>query len=122
MIKITSRNELRQIRHKRIRKKVHGTSTHPRLSVFISLKHVYAQLIDDDSGKTLVAASTVEKELRESLKDKNLTEKAKEIGRLIAQRALEKGITSVVFDRGGYKYHGRVKALAEEARNAGLKF
>lgn len=122
MIKITSRNELRQIRHKRIRKKVHGTSTHPRLSVFISLKHVYAQLIDDDSGKTLVAASTVEKELRESLKDRNLTEKAKEIGRLIAQRALEKGITSVVFDRGGYKYHGRVKALAEEARNAGLKF
>lgn len=122
MIKITPRNELRKIRHERIRKKVFGTAEKPRLSVFISLKHVYAQLIDDESGKTLVAASTLEKDLRDTLKGKTLTEKAKMVGKLVAERALAKGINYAVFDRGGYKYHGRVKALAEEARNAGLKF
>lgn len=122
MIKITPRNELRKIRHERIRKKVFGTSSKPRLSVFISLKHVYAQLIDDEHGRTLVSASTLDKELKDTLKDKTLTEKAKAVGKLIAERALAKGIDKAVFDRGGYKYHGRVKALAEEARNAGLKF
>jgi large subunit ribosomal protein L18 len=122
MIKITPRNELRKIRHKRIRRKVAGTASKPRLSVYISLKHVYAQLIDDETGRTLVSASTLDKELKETLKDKTLTEKAKAVGKLIAERALAKGISEVVFDRGGYKYHGRVKALADEARNAGLKF
>lgn len=122
MIKITPRNELRKIRHKRIRRKVAGTASKPRLSVYISLKHVYAQLIDDEAGRTLVSASTLDKELKETLKDKTLTEKAKAVGKLIAERALAKGISEAVFDRGGYKYHGRVKALADEARNAGLKF
>jgi large subunit ribosomal protein L18 len=122
MIKITPRNELRKIRHKRIRRKVAGTASKPRLSVYISLKHVYAQLIDDETGRTLVSASTLDKELKETLKDKTLTEKAKAVGKLIAERALAKGISEAVFDRGGYQYHGRVKALADEARNAGLKF
>jgi large subunit ribosomal protein L18 len=122
MIKITPRNELRKIRHKRIRRKVAGTASKPRLSVYISLKHVYAQLIDDETGRTLVSASTIDKELKETLKDKTLTEKAKAVGKLIAERALAKGISEAVFDRGGYQYHGRVKALADEARNAGLKF
>jgi len=122
MIKITPRNELRKIRHKRIRRKVSGTASKPRLSVYVSLKHVYAQLIDDEAGRTLVSASTLDKELKETLKDKTLTEKAKAVGKLIAERALAKGISEAVFDRGGYQYHGRVKALADEARNAGLKF
>jgi large subunit ribosomal protein L18 len=122
MIKITPRNELRKIRHKRIRRKVAGTASKPRLSVYISLKHVYAQLIDDETGRTLVSASTLDKELKEALKEKTLTEKAKAVGKLIAERALAKGISEAVFDRGGYQYHGRVKALADEARNAGLKF
>ncbi|BAL81251.1 50S ribosomal protein L18 [Caldisericum exile] len=122
MIKITPRNELRKIRHKRIRKKVFGTESKPRLSLFISLKHVYAQLIDDEHGRTLVSASTLDKDLKETVKDMSLTEKAKAVGKLIAERALAKGIETVVFDRSGYKYHGRVKALADEARNAGLKF
>jgi large subunit ribosomal protein L18 len=122
MIKITPRNELRKIRHKRIRRKVAGTASKPRLSVYISLKHVYAQLIDDETDRTLVSASTLDKELKEILKDKTLTEKAKAVGKLIAERALAKGISEAVFDRGGYQYHGRVKALADEARNAGLKF
>ncbi|MCI4463436.1 MAG: 50S ribosomal protein L18 [Caldisericum sp.] len=122
MIKITPRNELRKIRHKRIRRKVAGTASKPRLSVYISLKHVYAQLIDDETGRTLVSASTLDKELKETLKEKTLTEKAKAVGKLIAERALAKGISEAVFDRGGYQYHGRVKALADEARNAGLKF
>lgn len=122
MIKITPRNELRKIRHKRIRRKVAGTASKPRLSVYISLKHVYAQLIDDETGRTLVSASTLDKELKETLKDKTLTEKTKAVGKLIAERALAKGIFEAVFDRGGYQYHGRVKALADEARNAGLKF
>lgn len=122
MIKIISRNELRKIRHKRIRKLLKGTSAKPRLSIYISLKQVYAQLIDDENGNTLVSVATTEKGLKEDLKDKNLTEKAKVVGKLIAERALEKGINTVVFDRSGYKYHGRVKALAEEARKAGLQF
>lgn len=109
-------------RHLRIRKKIFGTPERPRLSVFRSLKHIYAQIIDDTIGHTLAAASTLDPEIREELKGKTKTEQAKLVGKLIAKRALEKGITKVVFDRGGHKYHGRVKALAEAAREGGLIF
>ena len=122
MIVETSRAELRRIRHKRIRKHITGTAERPRLCVFRSSRHIYAQIIDDESGHTLVCASTLEKELRDQIKGLRKTEQAAAIGKLIAQRALEKGIKSVVFDRGGYKYHGRVKALAEASREAGLEF
>ncbi|HOK24119.1 MAG TPA: 50S ribosomal protein L18 [Coprothermobacter proteolyticus] len=118
----TSRAELRRIRHKRIRKHITGTAERPRLCVFRSSRHIYAQIIDDESGHTLVCASTLEKELRDQIKGLRKTEQAAAIGKLIAQRALEKGIKSVVFDRGGYKYHGRVKALADASREAGLEF
>jgi large subunit ribosomal protein L18 len=104
--------------HKRIRKKIHGTPERPRLAVFRSLKHIYAQVIDDRAGRTLAAASSGEKG---SPKGGNVAG-AKEIGRQVAERAKEKGITKVVFDRGGYLYHGRVKALADAAREAGLEF
>ncbi len=115
-----SRQDVRHAVHGRIRKKVKGTSARPRLAVFRSLNHIYAQLIDDDKGVTLCSASTVEKKAG-SDKSGNV-EAAKIIGRMIAERAKEKGISSVVFDRGGYIYHGRVKSLAEAAREAGLKF
>jgi len=118
----TSRAELRRIRHKRIRKHITGTAERPRLCVFRSSRHIYAQIIDDESGHTLVCASTLEKELRDQIKGLRKTEQAAAIGKVIAQRALEKGIKSVVFDRGGYKYHGRVKALADASREAGLEF
>ncbi|MBP8983370.1 50S ribosomal protein L18 [Coprothermobacter proteolyticus] len=118
----TSRAELRRIRHKRIRKHITGTAERPRLCVFRSSRHIYAQIIDDENGHTLVCASTLEKELRDQIKGLRKTEQAAAIGKLIAQRALEKGIKSVVFDRGGYKYHGRVKALADASREAGLEF
>ena len=118
----TSRAELRRIRHKRIRKHITGTAERPRLCVFRSSRHIYAQIIDDESGHTLVCASTLEKELRDQIKGLRKTEQAAAIGKLIAQRALEKGIKSVVFDRGGYKYHGRVKAVADASREAGLEF
>lgn len=118
-----TREEARQRRHRRVRKKVHGTAERPRLNVFRSLKHIYAQVIDDDAGVTLVAASTVEPELREAVGGYGGNVKAAQVvGRVIAERALAKGIERVVFDRGGYRYHGRVKALAEAAREAGLKF
>lgn len=107
----------------RIRKKVHGTPECPRLVVFRSAKHAYAQIIDDLSGTTLVAASTLSKDLQESVKNaKSPIERFKLIGTAIAKKALEKNITKVVFDRNGYLYHGRVKALAEGAREGGLKF
>jgi len=118
----TSRAELRRIRHKRIRKHITGTAERPRLCVFRSSRHIYAQIIDDENGHTLVCASTLEKELRDQIKGLRKTEQAAAIGKLIAQRALEKGMKSVVFDRGGYKYHGRVKALADASREAGLEF
>ena len=118
----TSRAELRRIRHKRIRKHITGPAERPRLCVFRSSRHIYAQIIDDENGHTLVCASTLEKELRDQIKGLRKTEQAAAIGKLIAQRALEKGIKSVVFDRGGYKYHGRVKALADASREAGLEF
>ncbi|PZN09413.1 MULTISPECIES: 50S ribosomal protein L18 [Thermaerobacter] len=118
-----TREEARQRRHRRVRKKVFGTPERPRLNVYRSLKHIYAQVIDDEAGVTLVAASTVEPELREAVGGYGgNVEAAKVVGRAIAQRALARGITKVVFDRGGYRYHGRVKALAEAAREAGLQF
>lgn len=118
-----TREEARQRRHRRVRKKVFGTPERPRLNVYRSLKHIYAQVIDDEAGVTLVAASTVEPELREAVGGYGgNVEAAKVVGRAIAQRALARGITNVVFDRGGYRYHGRVKALAEAAREAGLQF
>ena len=109
-------------RHRGIRSKLSGTAERPRLVVFRSLKHIYAQVIDDTAGKTLVAASTVEKELREKFGKLKKSEQAKEVGKALAQRAKAKGIQQVVFDRGGYRYHGRIKALAEAAREAGLQF
>jgi len=115
-----SRQDVRQAVHGRIRKKVRGTTARPRLAVFRSLNHIYAQLIDDEKGVTLCSASSVEKSAGGATGG-NIAA-AKTIGQLIAERAKEKGITSVVFDRGGYIYHGRVKTLAEAAREAGLQF
>ncbi len=109
-------------RHLRVRQKVSGTDTRPRLCVFRSLNHIYAQVIDDDKGQTLVSASTVDPEVKGQLDEKAKTDSAKLVGGLVAKRAIEKGISQVAFDRGGYKYHGRVKALAEAAREGGLKF
>ncbi|MBW3622464.1 MAG: 50S ribosomal protein L18 [Armatimonadetes bacterium] len=110
----------RRIRHERLRKKLSGTTERPRLMIFRSLKHVYAQIIDDTKGHTLVAASTLDPDLRTQLEGKSTqdTEASALVGRTVAERALQQGITAVVFDRGGYKYHGRVKALADAARNA----
>ena len=114
------KQDIRRAIHRRIRKKVKGTGHRPRLAVFRSLNHIYAQVIDDEKGITLCSASSVEKSASEG-KGGNI-DSAKKIGQLIAERAKEKGITSVVFDRGGYIYHGRVKSLAEAAREAGLQF
>lgn len=109
-------------RHLRVRKRVHGTPARPRLSVYRSSSHIYAQLIDDDAGRTLAAASDVEAEFRGRSNGKGKTELAKRVGELVARRAMESGIKQVVFDRGGYRFHGRVKALAAGAREAGLTF
>ncbi len=114
-----SKNQIRLRKHKRVRKHLSGTATCPRLCVFRSLKNIYAQVIDDEAGKTLVSASSLEKELAASGGNK---EAAKKVGELVAKRALEAGIERVVFDRGGYIYHGRVAAVAEGAREAGLNF
>ena len=118
MITETKRNAIRQRIHARIRAKLAGTTERPRLNVYRSLNHIYAQVIDDQTGETLVSASTL------SLKSKTggNVAAAKEIGKAIAERAVEKGVKKVVFDRGGYLYHGRVKALADAAREAGLEF
>ena len=112
----------RAVRHRRIRKRVSGTPERLRLNVFRSAAHIYAQIIDDTAGRTLVAASSIDQGLRESLAGQSKVEKSKAVGGLIAQRAKEAGITRVVFDRGGYRYHGRVKAVAEAAREGGLEF
>jgi large subunit ribosomal protein L18 len=109
-------------RHLRVRAKVSGSDQRPRLSVFRGLNHIYAQLIDDTRGHTLAAASTIDAELKPKLNGKNKTAQAGLVGALVAKRAVDSGIKQVVFDRGGYKYHGRVKALAEAARKGGLKF
>lgn len=109
-------------RHIRIRKKVKGTAQRPRLCVFRSLNHIYAQIIDDEASRTLVSASTLDKDFKDIKEHKGNVKYAKEVGIRIAKKALQSGITKVVFDRGGYKYHGRVKALAEGAREGGLNF
>ncbi len=130
MIHKTEKKEIRARIHKRIRRKLRGTAERPRLAVFRSVSHIYAQVIDDGAGRTLVAASSVDKDAVGKPAKGAKTSKtrggnvaaAKAIGKLVAERAKEKGITKVVFDRGGYPYHGRVKALADAARAAGLEF
>jgi large subunit ribosomal protein L18 len=117
-----TREEMRKRRHIRVRKSVSGTSKRPRLNVYRSLNQIYAQVIDDRKGHTLASASTLDTELKKKLKGLKKTEQARLVGELVAARAKEKGIRQVVFDRGGYKYHGRVKALAEAARESGLVF
>jgi large subunit ribosomal protein L18 len=122
VIKREDKNFARKRRHLRVRKKVTGTSQRPRLNVFRSLKHIYAQLVDDINGTTLVAASSLDPSIREGKGSCGNKEAARLVGTLIASKAAEKGIKEVVFDRGGYLYHGRVKELAEGAREAGLEF
>ena len=112
----------RKRRHERVRKRVTGADSRPRLCVFRSLKHIYAQLIDDGSGQTIASASTLDTEIETDSANKNKRGKAELVGALVAKRAQDKGINQVVFDRGGYRYHGRVKALADAARKAGLRF
>ncbi|MEE8413617.1 MAG: 50S ribosomal protein L18 [Dehalococcoidales bacterium] len=121
MAKDTARVARRK-RHLRVRAKVKGTASAPRLCVFRSLNNIYAQVIDDGLGHTLAAASTLDEEIRESLAGKTKTGRSELVGSLVARRALDKGVNRVAFDRGGFKYHGRVKALAEAARQGGLKF
>ena len=121
-MRIEEKERLRRKRHRRVRSKVSGTAERPRLNVSRSLQHIYAQLIDDTTGRTVAHASTVDAGLRESLKSGGNVEAAKAVGKLIAERGQEKGITAVVFDRGGYMYHGRIQALADSAREAGLLF
>ena len=120
MITKADKNQVRRIRHARVRSKLSGTEARPRLNVFRSNKHIYAQLIDDVNGVTIASASSLDKEL--NLESTGNLEAAVKIGELVAKRAVEKGIKSVVFDRGGYLYHGRVKALADAARENGLEF
>ncbi len=122
MIKKVSRSKVRVKKHLKIRNKIKGTAERPRLAVFRSDKHMYAQIIDDVKGHTVIAVSTVEKATGESLDKTNNVSAAALVGELIGKRAVEKGITEVVFDRGGYIYQGKVKALADSAREAGLKF
>lgn len=119
MIRKVAKNEIRQRIHKRIRQRVRGTAERPRLAVYRSVAHIYAQVIDDGAGRTVVSASSVEKGKR---RNGGNVAAARDIGKMVAERAKEKGIARVVFDRGGYLYHGRVKALAEAAREAGLEF
>ena len=122
MFKKRDRNELREIRHARVRKKISGTPDMPRLSVYRSLKHIQVQVIDDVAGKTLCAASTLEKGIQDQLNELDKKGAAKLVGKLVAERALEAGIKTVVFDRGGYVYTGRVKEVADGARAGGLDF
>jgi len=117
-----TKEAIRERVHRRIRKKLTGTPARPRLAVFRSQGHIYAQLIDDEAGRTLCAASSLDKDLREKSKRGSSVTAAKAVGQLIATRAKEKGLESVVFDRGGFHYHGRIKALADAAREGGLKF
>jgi large subunit ribosomal protein L18 len=115
-------SEARKRRHERVRKRVSGTASCPRLCVFRSLKHIYAQVIDDGSGHTIACASTLDADIENGSGEKNKKKMAELVGALVAKRAQDKGIKQVVFDRGGYKYQGRVKALADAARGAGLRF
>lgn len=122
MIKKPSRSAARAKRHYRLRNRISGTAEQPRLAVFRSNMHIYAQIIDDTVGNTLCAASTMEADIKAKLEKTNDVEAAKAVGEAVAKKALEKGITTVVFDRGGFVYHGKVQALADAAREAGLKF
>lgn len=122
MIKKEARSSIRVKKHKKIRNRFAGTPERPRLAVFRSNNHMYAQIIDDTIGNTLVAASTLEKEIKAALEHTNDVKAAAHLGTMIAKKALEKGIKAVVFDRGGFIYQGKVKALAEAAREAGLEF
>jgi large subunit ribosomal protein L18 len=122
MDKSAARRESRLRRHQRVRQHVVGITERPRLNVFRSLKHIYGQVIDDTVGHTLVSASTLDQEVREQLDGLSKSDAAKLVGKVLAERALAQGVTQVVFDRGGYQYQGRVKALAEAAREAGLEF
>lgn len=112
----------RRRRHERVRKRVKGTTSRPRLCVFRSLNHIYAQVVDDKDGYTIATASTLDTDIKGDSKSKNKKAMAELVGKLIAERTKKEGIEQVVFDRGGYKYHGRVKALADAARGAGLRF
>ncbi len=114
--------KLRAVRHARLRKKVKGSEERPRLCVFRSLRHIYAQVIDDQAGKTLASASSQESSVRQASEGEAKIPEAAVVGKMVAERALARGISQVVFDRGGYKYHGRVKALAEATRESGLVF
>jgi large subunit ribosomal protein L18 len=122
MDKAKEKKLARQRRHARVRRRVHGTPERPRLTVFRSLKHIHAQVIDDTQGHTLVAASTLDAEVHGQLADKDKSAQAAIVGEVLARRALEAGVERIVFDRSGYKYHGRVKSLADAARKAGLEF
>ena len=122
MINKVSRASVRTKKHRRMRHHIVGTAQRPRLAVFRSNNHMYAQIIDDTVGRTLVSASTLQAEVKEGLEHTDNVEAAAKVGTVIAKRAVEKGITSVVFDRGGFLYHGKVKALADAAREAGLEF
>lgn len=122
MIKKQSRSEVRVKKHLKVRKRFSGTPERPRLAVFRSNNHMYAQIIDDTAGHTLVSASTLQKDVKEGLEKTNNIEAASKLGGVIAKRALDKGIKTVVYDRGGYIYQGKVKALADAAREAGLEF
>ena len=122
MAKKVTRSKARQRRHIRVRRRVKGTADRPRLNVFRSLTEIYAQVIDDELGQTMVSASSIDHELRSNMKEKSKTEQAQLVGQMLAERAKSIGIEKVVFDRAGYKYIGRVKALAEGAREGGLQF
>ena len=122
MVEKKTRSVARIRRHARVRENISGTPDKPRLNVFRSLNSIYAQVINDDAGHTLVSASSIDKELRAKMKDLTKTEQARLVGKAVAERAREKGVEAVVFDRGGYRYVGRVKALADGAREGGLKF
>lgn len=122
MIKATNRKKATQKRHYRLRRTLHGNAGRPRLAVYRSVKHIYAQIINDDASLTLVSASTIEPEIKQKLQHGSNIAAAKLVGELISKRAQEKGITQVIFDRGGNLYHGRIAALADSAREAGLAF
>ncbi len=122
MGKTNPRYMARKRRQARVRKRLAGSTERPRLNIFRSLNHIYAQVTDDTRGVTVASASSLETALKDQLQGKNKTEKAEAVGKLVAERALDAGIKEVVFDRGGFKYHGRVKALADASREAGLKF
>ncbi|MFT9494189.1 50S ribosomal protein L18 [Anaerosolibacter sp.] len=122
MIQKESKNTKRKVRHVRVRRKVFGTPERPRLSVYRSLSNMYAQIIDDSTGTTLASASTLDKDIKAKVNNAGNKEAAKLVGEAVAKKAVEKGIDKVVFDRGGYIYHGRIKELAEAAREAGLQF